>query len=361
MALVSTPGLYFPQPLFSSAVGPAGLIDAADEMAYGVYIAPKTGNIRNIHFRTGTVTTGGTGDIDIRIETVNTSGEPSGTLWGTNTNIAYNLLDTDDNSTIRTANLTASAAVNKGDPFAVVLKNPTVNFGNFNILKGFSGLDAVVGFPFAGGPLSTNKTDQRKPPFLIEYDDSTIYNPTGGLVGAFGVVSVTINTGTDPNEVALYFTAPASMRVTGWIAMFTLIAGQSYRISLYESGNNTPLLTNDYDTDLGVGAAGVRIYSAYFSSTYTLVKNTVYRLAVLPLTASSLVLQRLTALSNASFDSLGLPGAQYSTRNRTSTTDPDTAAWTETSTQRLQISLEVDQIDDGTGSGGTVYHHIIGA
>ena len=70
---------------------------------------PQTGNVTDIAFALGTVTTGAT--LDARIETVGSAtGDPSGTLLGTNTNGSLTIAGSDAN-TIKTVTLTASASV----------------------------------------------------------------------------------------------------------------------------------------------------------------------------------------------------------------------------------------------------------
>ena len=81
--------------------------------------APKTGNISNIGFLASVYNT--QADIDVRIETINASGDPSGTLWTANTNVAYSVTSV---GWKETAALTASAAVVAGDLIAVVFANP---------------------------------------------------------------------------------------------------------------------------------------------------------------------------------------------------------------------------------------------
>ena len=74
-----------------------GVIDANDEKVAFVVLLQKAGDISTVHFRTGTVTTGD--DVLVRLETVDqTTGNPTGTLWGTTTSATVTVADGDDDN-----------------------------------------------------------------------------------------------------------------------------------------------------------------------------------------------------------------------------------------------------------------------
>lgn len=351
MAFVAVGPLMLPQPLVATGVGTALLLDAAEEAAWAVHSIQRSGggSISHIHSRTGTVTISGTNDV--RIETVDSSGNPSGTLWGTTTNGAQ--LYNTSNTLYRTA-LTLPATVALGDIIAILSKNPTVGFGNFNLNRSPQTIPALRGFPYIGGPGNTTKIDLSGTFFAIEYDDGVFEFPAYVLPGACTPASLTISTSTNPDEVGNLFTPAHTMRCTGWWVHAGVASGANYRMQLYASGNNTPLATA---TMLAAHAtnAGARIYQGSWddvSDGITLSAGTAYRVAYLPTTATSATIYRITGHSSAFFDPMGLAGAQESSRNRTSTTDPDSASWTETSTQRAQLGIIVDAVDIPSGGGG---------
>ena len=102
--------------------GVAYTLDAGSEKAAVIDSAVAAKSIRKVRFRTGTVTTGAT--LDIRIETLDASGDPSGTLWAANTNVSHVLNATDDNVWLVTGALTADATLAVGDKYAIVIVNP---------------------------------------------------------------------------------------------------------------------------------------------------------------------------------------------------------------------------------------------
>lgn len=328
-------------------------IDAADEIAAGVFTVAKTGTVVRIHFSTGTVITGTT--VEVRLETVDASnGQPSGTLFGTNTSVSHVIADTDDAAWLRTSTLTGSANVTAGDRLAVVVKNPNTSFGNMQIRRA-PAIPGPPGLPYAVGPLASNKGDQA-PPLIcaLEYDDGSFSIPPLTLPVS-STSGITLSTSSNPDEIATYFTPTVPMRVIGWWATMTLASGANCRIQIYTSGNDTPVASDTVDSDLTT-SAGSRFYFSFFPATVTLSAGTTYRIAVLPTTTNNVTVQYFDVSSSY----LGLldclPGGQamhYSSRNRSSTTDPDAAAWSQTTNRRLGLGLIVDQFDDGAGGSSS--------
>ena len=353
MTLVNCGFLPQPQPLGVISFGTSSLIDAADEYVFSSFTIQRSGggNISRVHWRNNTIAT--TAVVDLRIETPSTTGGPSGTLWAANTNVAQTILSTADNTLVRSSALTASATVALGDVIIIALRNDTILFGDANISRAPVVL-GLRGYPYPGGPLATNKTDNAGANFAIEYEDGVIELPAGQLPGACTPASLSFSTGTNPDELGLHFTAPFDGRVIGWWLFGALTAGLTFRMSLYQASSDTPLATATFDTDL-TGSVGGRLYmSAYDDTTtgITIAAGTAYRCTCVALSGTAITLYRTTAERAAFFASLGLPGAQQTARNRSSTTDPDSATWTETDTILPQMGIIFDQIDDGAGSGG---------
>ncbi len=341
-----------PYPL-SLATPQATLIDAADEVAGAVIPIAVSGNIRYIHWRTATVTTGAT--VTVGLVTVDGSGNLTTTPWSTTSNGLQAVLGSDDNTWFRTQ-LTLDAPVTMGDNVGVIVKQPAVSAGSMNVTRG-AAFFTNAGFPHAFGPTESTKIDLAGPGYVLEYDDGSFH--LSPLVLPFQTNILTVDTGQNPDEVALYFTEVAKRRVVGWWANFALAAASSYRMALYVDGNNTPVLTQTMDSDFAA-ATTLRVYTNYFTSTYTTTVGVVYRLAVLPLGTEDVSVRYLDAPTGSSpnvFNSISIPGSHYSARNRSGTSDPDSAAWTQTTSRLLQVGLLYDQIDDGTGSGGGAIYH----
>jgi hypothetical protein len=355
MTMVDVAPTYWPQSPASTSPGFSSLLlDASDEVYAGIVRIKKAGTINRVHFRTATVTNGAT--VNVRLETVDASGDPSDTLFAANTETTHVIANGDDNTWIRTGTLTASATVAIGDLIAVVIENPTASPGNLNIVYSTSaGFTASPGNPGVFGPVRTTSVDLAFPLVALEYDDGTFAIPMGAIPIDTASTVVTVDTARNPDEVALYFTPQFKVRIVGWWATLALVATADFRASLYASGNNTPLMTTDYDGDF-ISNTGSRNVSEFFNdSPVTLDAGTAYYLGFQGLSTTDVSLRYWEV--NSSYLNLldCLPGKQamhYASRDRSSTTDPDAAAWTPITNRRLQAGLIYDQIDDGAGTGG---------
>lgn len=320
-------------------------IDAASEVA-GAVFRVKAGNIRYIHWRTLTVTTGGANNVDVRLETVDAAnGRPTGTLWAANTNASVDVADANDNTWFRTQ-LTADATVAVGDVVAALVVNPAASFGNMGIALGFSMFAqsaAISRMPYSVGPLRSNLISN-PPAMLLEYSDGT-FNHVFGYTPFFSS-SVTINTGTNPDEVCLIFTPDAPFRIMGYGCTASIAAGGDWRMALYEDGNNTPLLTSATQDGNIVASASIGTLNGLFSTEYVVSVGTKYRLSLLPLTATSIVLLLFTTPGSAANTAMNFAQFQYGTRNRSGTSDPDSAAWTDTNDIPCIWPI-ADQMDNG--------------
>lgn len=134
MALVRLPS-YLPYPDArtwggSGTPGPGSLdkLDDPNERVSWIIRATKAGNLRKVGFRTGAVTLAVA--LNIRVETVTNTGNPSTTLWAT---------DTSGTVAVPAANtwywvtLTADATLAIGSMFAVVIDFIGVEIGRAHV------------------------------------------------------------------------------------------------------------------------------------------------------------------------------------------------------------------------------------
>lgn len=320
------------------------LIDAASEKVGFLVIAPKTGNIRKVGFRTGTVTTGAT--VDVRIETHDlTTGYPSGSLWATNTNGPQVIADGDDNTAFLTT-LTADAAVTKGDLLWVVISNPGASFGNMNLVTlTDDGPGSANDVP--GGALYTTSwagITNGAPVVLLEYDDGTY----GGMlhcwpIGTTGFTTTTFNSSSPTDVIGNLFSVPYKARVCGaWV--WADFDGDC-SIKLIGTDGTTALGTISVDADTPGAATGAGIHELMFSSAIELAINSTYRIVFEP-GASNISIYDLTTPNANSMAQLGGGTSMYFT----SAKDPTgTGDWTNTTTRRVFIAPIFDAFDDGAG------------
>lgn len=367
MTMVSVGGeMLWPLPLMQNNPGAISLsqtgltLDSTTDALAWVGKAWFTDSIEKVYFRTGTIGGGGGDTVDVRIETV-TNGRPSGTLWATNTNVTVAIADTDDN-VWKTATLTAAASLVPGDEFAIVIISSA---GTPNIVL------AVLANP--------NSTTHDHYPLLLQNATGSYATASGnsfewivqlssaGVVHVPGLLPVdgngtitAYNSGSSPDEIALRFQLPFKARCIGIRpALFNIAAGADLTATLWPASSTTDAdalgqITLDGDFALATTTDGFA--RLYFDSAVTLEKATTYYAGVRADTANNIGLGELTSPSGITNSMRGFPiptnGEIY--RATRVWTAGSAAAWTETATNTLPlISLIIDQVDDGTGAGGT--------
>ena len=301
-------------------------------------IAPRTGQIAKIGFRVTAVTK--SQSLDCRIETLASTGHPSGTLWATNTSgvqasVAAN--------TTYWVTLTANASVTLGDPFHVVLQW-TSTTGDVAIRRYFQNANnphSLFTNSYTSGSWNASKL-AGIPSFVVEYSDGYRYNCGGYFADSF--TSASYNTGTTPDEFGLYFQVPVPMKCYGVQMYKGLVAGTTYSIKLYDSDGSTVLASkSSIDTD--AAATSPLLSWDLFSSAATLVPSTWYRLTFLPGDATSHTGYYIDVDANATLDMWG-------DRNMYWTQRTDAGAWSETNTRRPMMWPIIGEIDYSVPSGG---------
>lgn len=352
MALVDIGGnIPYPGPPVGMAGAPtfANLsTDAANEKAAFVFQAPKTGSIDRIGFKTATVTTGGV-SWDIRLETVNTStGFPTGTLVGTDTNVGKTIASTDDNTWFEVT-LTSAASVIEGGYYAIVIAAPSSGSFNANFsyfADGFGG-----GFPCAllyttSWALSASGAPQ----FSVRYTDGT-YPPISGVFPIVGSTTNVYNSTSTPNVYGNKIIMPFKCKIDGfWI--WGDFDGD-YMVNLYDSNGATVLVSGSGYAAIPATTSTSFNYGKFLTS-YTLEKNTLYILGVAPSSASNVSIYSydfyLSGVRNQYKQGSGI---FLSTAK-----DPTGIAnWTDNYSGILALGLMVNQLDDGTpaASSGSAY------
>lgn len=336
---------YLPQAISGgpSGSGTVHVIDANAEKVALIFEAPKTGNIRKFVFRTATVTTGDTGCL-LRLETVS-AGAPSGTLQGTNTSATFTIQDSDDNAAI-TVQLTADAAVTRGDLLAFVIARADCA-GTLNAqFSTFS--DDTSDFPYGMNytPSTWAKSDAGMR-VAVEYDDGS-YEPLWGATPFLNTTATAFNSGTNPNRRALRFSVPVPIRLAG-VRVWADV-NQDFSIILYGSDGTTVLATKSVNGAANRSSSGLSSY--LFGSSIALAKDTYYRVAILPGAASpNMELHEFSVPTAAAMDAV--PGGQAFHLSTCNGDPANEASWTQTTTGRPFILLIVDGLDDGVVSGYT--------
>jgi hypothetical protein len=320
------------------------LIDASGEKAAVIVRVPKTGTISKVVFRTGTVTSSET--LRVSLQTV-TSGEPSGTDYGGS---AAGTQATPASNTVYTVTLgTAATGATKGDVIAIVFEFDSavgnLTFSSIASSGQYSGSE-FTGFPYSSlYTVSWANPNARTLSACLEYSDGSYENM--GVLPFSSIGSVSFNSSTTPDERALRFNLPFPCRIIGYWFLGDLEA--SADIVLYEG--TTAQLTQSLDFNERGQPGGSQRYLNLFDSSYNIIKDTVYYLALKPTTTTSVGLSRFTVETAAMMDCFN--GGQ----NLYLGTRTDAGAWTDTTTERPFMGIIVDQFDDGVGgAGGMIVH-----
>lgn len=306
-----------------------------------VFMAPKTGNIRTVRFRLGTITTAT--NTDVRLETVSAQ-FPTGTLVGANTNLVVSSGSLVASS-VNTVTLTADAAVTIGDKIAIVIAPSGTPSYNINV--GSTGY--VIGSTYAANHNGTSwSVHGSAPPFVsISYDDgSSAYIP--GLWYT-GPTAVSFSSSSNPDEIGARFLMGVTCRVRGVWTAVDLDADCD--MVLYSTDGVTALGTITLPSALRQSTAGRSPYFAHFSSPVTLnASASKYYLAMKP-GASSVSMYYVDHGAEAQKNQLsGGTNWEY-----ISAKDPSgTGSWTASATRYPLMGLLIDGIDGGGGGGQSV-------
>lgn len=349
-------GAYFPSLLVGGGEhGIANLlIDASGEKASLVFQAPFTGNLRKIHFRTATVTTGGT--VDVRLETVSTTdGNPTGTLAGTTTNGSVVIASSDDN-VVKTATLTADAAVTLGTLYAIVIVAGSP--GNMNIAM--QDIDASgVYVPYSVLFTASWVKQVRRMIAAVE-DDAGVFHQIPGVMFFETATQRIFNNTSSPDVWGMRLQFPFPVRVRGcWID--AELDGNA-TIKLYDSDGVTVLTSVDLDADQRVSTAW-GLYRLIFPATVSLSANTNYYLGLEPSSGTNCALYTFSVPSSAAMQAWDGGNLVHVA----SAKDPSgTGSWTHYNNGtdgylKAWMGVELSAFDDGVGGGGSAGGaHILG-
>lgn len=303
--------------------------------------APKTGNIRKLYWRTGTVTTSQSITWSMQ-DPSTTTGFPDGTADQsvTRASIASN--------TWYTETFSADRAVTAGDPLSFVVEwTSTTGTADISVVSSpeYAGnyLAAFVSGAWQKGLASTN----RGLVGYLEYDD--------GSVAPIYSWSIGIATNTDFNnagtyrEYGLYFRPQVGLRVIGigWDGR----SGGDLDLVLYAANGTTVLASKSLDKDIVFSATATNNF-ALFSSKVTLTAGTWYHAMVKPTSATNVRINWLDTNASAALAAqpFGFGADGYLARKDGSN------VLTYVQTSKPWVWLICDAIEVGSAGGGLLTH-----
>lgn len=293
-----------------------------------------------------TLTTAGANALTLAIETVSTAdGRPSG-LWATNTSGTV----TPAANGHWEATLTASATINRGDVYAITIKENGTDSDWVADFPGLVGSSQGAAFPYGcqssdGTAWSSTFGNNTILPSFTLYSGSSYYHlfRTEPFQSSS---SYSFDSGTTPDEIGLKFVANAPWRVCG-AHFLGRINIDPIAVRLLDGANNI-LLTKNVDANQQVASNGNIIIP--FDSSVTLTAGSTYRLTLLPSTTGT-----DSVLTYATVPSAGLMSATEMGAGWHSTKRTDAGAWTDTTTEVPALGIIVDGIDIPSGGSSHTF------
>lgn len=332
--LVDIPPISLHQAEFLGALAVSNmLIDANGEKAAIIFQPPKTGTITHLAFRTGNLTTSDT--LAIRGETVSASGEPSGSLWATNTSGSQASLVA---NTWYEVALTAGIVVTDVSvPIAFVIALPASGaVGNMNIARvnvpGGGSIDFPYALLYTG---SWAKSASQTGLMAVKYSDGT-RPPVLGVAQAL-YVNNAYSSSSNPNERGNKIVLPFTAKIKGvWHHPGSAVAGD-FSLNLLDSANavlQTVTVDGDYNN-----ASNPTVSYHQFPGESIIQAGATIRVTKKPTSATNVAMYDATApISGQGL--AGLPMGAYTCL----TTRQNAGAWTDSTDTQAKIGLIISAL-----------------
>lgn len=346
MTLQNLPGLIeWPGYAITSGtlIGTNTTIDAAGEYDGFVMVAMENMTISHVGWRAGTVA--GSPTVEIRIETVDTStGLPTGTLFGTNTNVVSGTITS---SSWNLHALTASASVSQGQAFAVLVKfNSGTSVQVWGAARGLN-YTSNVGQPYrvvnTGTPTASTIGATTSLVYALGSSSTTFYR-IPQLIPITANSSTTLSSSGTFRAACLRFQVPFKCRVAGIkFSDASYALADDFSVGIYnDAGTELSSSLTAFDSTFRLSA----VPWVYLDNKVTLSPATWYRAVVQADTTGG------PGVYNFSINSTDYASALPNGSHLQLGTRDSGGAWTDTSTTIPNIDIIIDQLDDGVGAGG---------
>lgn len=340
MTLTAFSTLY-PWDLSQSIVVTTMALTATTHRAAAAFQAPTSGSLSQVGFRTGSVTTAA--DLRVRVETIASDGNPSGTLVAAGAEQTVASASVTANTWIDVT-LGTAPTVSTGDLLYLVIDAPS-GTPNLNISRTSGGVSYALPFTNLFTTLWA-RSESSRPVMAVMIGGSWRTVPQTFPVATISTTS--FNSGSTPDERGNKFTMPVDAQVDGaWVALNTT-GGGACDIVLYDS-SSTVLASQSIPASFPTLNAP---HLVMFDSAVSLAKNDVCRIVLKPTSVTNVALPHRTFPDATR---AALMGGDFHR-----TTRVDGGAWTDTTTARENIGLMISQVHDTSGGATGRYKAKVG-
>lgn len=260
-------------------------VDAETEKCAAIFQASETGSLDYVWLRVRNITTTPGANVDIRVETVDTStGNPTGTLFGANTNYSWDMSGASAYSPNRVGPFTSSPSLTRGsDYFAIVYVPPaspdqgSVDFGGF--------VDEPYGFPYSrfyNGSSWSSTGSLVRWQIALEYSTGLIAVP--GAINTIRAGTLSRSTLDSTDHYGPKMKSRENLEVVGMYGCVDADADFSFKLI---QGDSTVLGTISINSTYRPLNQTLWHYG-FFSSPITVTKDTFYRYVTAPATTTDI-------------------------------------------------------------------------
>lgn len=346
---------FYPQ-FTTSSFGAAHLIDAATDALSCVYYAEEDCTIEKILWLQSTVTATSPGTLRVGLQSVSSSGVPTGTWLGSAGGYAdKSSWSTGDDGSYITTTLGTSVTLARGDVFAVVFEplaganwtsTQYVEVGWFSVQQ----FGYMTPYVILNG---TRSNTFRVPNFILR-----------SATRSYGFPYETINAQTiqssnSPAEIGIKFSIPAGVcdtfKISGVNLYYDSAGSSSFTLALYEGTDRTALqsiLIDSDQTNTSGTTSGGHLFFFDNSTLSTLTAGTTYRVMIEPgATASAGSLRYATIPTSGDMTAYTGPGGTLEW------TEWSGSAYTDRGTRILPMQVIITDITEPSSGGGGLNVH----
>jgi hypothetical protein len=348
---------------YPSSAG-AFVLDSTDEFVVMVFRLPKSGTLNKIGWRSAAITPGTSFVLKISLETVaETIGQPVATTNATKTLYASNAESADitnlNSNTVYFTSINGSTgiAVTAGDLVAVTFRLTAVNGASITVVNAQFHNDYTLAMNQYGGDFyfatylgGSWALIEQTPMISLEYSDGfcphfLLQPPCTQDANAWG-------SNDSPDLRGMKFKYPIKCRLSG--CSVVLEADSDVDIILYEPDEYT--VASGFPITISATkrrSSGRAIHSIIFPVKPEIEANTFYRIVFLPKNTTDINILRSTLSDDGSYSgasqTLENDNISYTYRNGFPSSGDHT--WTDSSNDRIYMSVLIDGIDAGAAGG----------